>query len=242
MELNFHVKNKVSFEKKPHENVNCVDHLLISPCELNPLFSLKIEIRSRFMSITPFAKEGTRNTILIVDLSFHSQIRRMSKLFLALIDSFYFLFRRFMPLKTYRYAVCGGGNLVFDIVLYFLMYNYVVAKHDLDLGLFVLSPHIAALFIVFPITFVTGFLLNKYVAFHESDLKGKVQFYRYFMVAMGAIGLNYLLMKLFVDAFGFFPTPSKILVTIIAVVYSYTLQNRYSFRITPKDKEEDSEI
>lgn len=136
--------------------------------------------------------------------------------------------------------VCGGGNLVFDILLYFVMYNYVLGKEDLDLGFLTMSPHIAALFIVFPITFFTGFLLNKYVAFGDSNLRGRIQLYRYGVVVAGAILLNYLLMKLFVEVVGIYPTPSKILVTAISVVYSYTLQNRYTFRVTTdKGKEVD---
>lgn len=155
----------------------------------------------------------------------------MRKLLLPIIDSCYFLFKKLMPLKTYRYMVCGGGNLVFDIVLYFLVFHYVLLAEELDLGFIVFKPHIAAFFIVFPITFFTGFLLNKYIAFDESNLKGKVQLYRYALVVAGAILLNYLLLRLFVDAWGFYPTPSKILVTIISVIYSYTLQNRYTFRV-----------
>lgn len=127
--------------------------------------------------------------------------------------------------------VCGGGNLLFDIFLYFVMYNFVLAKEDLDLGFVVIGSHIAAFLIVFPITFLTGFLLNKYIAFDESNLKGKVQLYRYALVVAGAILLNYLLLKLFVEVFEFYPTVSKIIVTAISVVYSYTLQNRYTFRV-----------
>ena len=153
----------------------------------------------------------------------------MRKFITAIVDAFYFPFKRILPLKTYRYMACGGGNLAFDIVLYFLVYNFALDKNELDLGFLTLSSHIAALFIVFPITFLTGFLLNKYIAFQESNLRWKVQLYRYALVVCGAILLNYLLMKLFVDHFGFYATPSKILVTAISVIYSYTLQNRYTF-------------
>src|SRR5690554_7532268 len=86
------------------------------------------------------------------------------------IDSLYFVFRRFMPLKTYRYAVCGGANLAFDIFLYFIFYNFIFAKQNVDLYFVVLSPHIASLFFVFPITFTTGFLLQKFITFEKSNL------------------------------------------------------------------------
>ena len=135
-----------------------------------------------------------------------------------------------MPLKTYRYAVCGGSNLLLDILLYFIVYHFVLVKEDLDLGFIVLSPHIAALFIVFPITLLTGFLLNKFIAFSESTLQSKTQLRRYIMVTAGAIVLNYLLMKLFVDVMDFYPTPAKVLTTGLSVIYSYNLQSRYSFK------------
>ena len=147
------------------------------------------------------------------------------------IDAFYFLFRRFLPLKTYRYAVCGGGNLVFDIILYFIFYNFIFAKQNVDLHFVVLSPHIASLFVVFPITFVTGFLLQKFITFRKANLPWKVQFFRYFLVGMGALVVNYICLKIFVDGFGFYPTPSKIITVFITVAYSYLLQNKFSFKV-----------
>ena len=147
------------------------------------------------------------------------------------IDLFYFIFRPFLPLDTYRYAVCGGGNLVFDIFLYFVFYNFIFAKQNVDLYFVVLSPHIASLFAVFPITFTTGFLLNRYITFSDSNLPWKTQFFRYFMVGMGALILNYVLMKLFVDFLGFYPTPSRLLTVVITVGYSYLSQKKFSFKI-----------
>jgi len=155
----------------------------------------------------------------------------MTALITKLIDLFYPLFKGFMPLKTYRYAACGGGNMALDLVLYFICYNFIIAKQNIDLGVVVLSPHIASLFAVFPITFLTGFWLSKYVTFTESDLETKTQFSRYFLVSMGAIVIGYGLMKLFVDGMGIYPTPSKLLTIIIAVIYSYLLQNNFTFKV-----------
>lgn len=160
----------------------------------------------------------------------------MQKAIILVIDRFYFLFKRFMPLQTYRYAVCGGSNLVLDAVLYFIFYHFVLQKSMLDLYFVVLSPHIASLFMVFPITLATGFLLNKYVTFQNSNLRGRVQFVRYFTVAMGALLLSYLCMKLFVDVFGVYPTPARIITIGISVVYSYILQSRFSFKERKTDE------
>ncbi len=155
----------------------------------------------------------------------------MKNSLISVIDSFYFLFKRFLPLKTYRYAVCGGSNVVLDMCLYFICYNFVLQKHNVDLFFVVLSPHIASLFFVFPITFLTGFALNKYITFQESNLPGKVQLVRYLMVGLSGFVLSYLCMKLFVDVLGFYPTPSRFITLVIAIVYSYILQNKFSFKV-----------
>lgn len=153
----------------------------------------------------------------------------MIKLFTSFIDFFYFIFKRFIPLKTYRYAICGGGNMLFDLVLYFIFFHFVLRKQEVDLFFIVLSPHIASLFFVFPITFVTGFLLNKFITFQDSDLSVKTQFIRYLLVAIGAIVLSYICMKILVDSMGFYPTISRLLTMVISVIYSYLLQSRFSF-------------
>ena len=57
----------------------------------------------------------------------------------------------------FRYAVCGGANMVLDVVWYFVIYHYIVAERFIDLGFVVMSPHVASLVVVFPITFFTGF-------------------------------------------------------------------------------------
>lgn len=147
------------------------------------------------------------------------------------IDFFYFLFRRFLPLDTYRYAVCGGSNLVFDICLYFVFYHFIFAKQNVDLYFVVLSPHIASLFAVFPITFTTGFLLNRYITFPTSNLPWNVQFFRYFMVGMGALLLSYISMKILVDFFGFYPTPSRLVTVLVTVLYSYLSQKKFTFKV-----------
>lgn len=155
----------------------------------------------------------------------------MTSFLLKIIDCFYFLFKRFMPLRTYRYAVCGGGNLVLDTILYFLCFHFVLEKQNLDLSIVVLSAHIASLFLVFPITFCIGFTLNRCIVFPESNLSMKTQFVRYFIAGMITLLISYLSLKLLVDILGLYPTPSRILTTVISVLFSYMMQTKFSFKV-----------
>jgi putative flippase GtrA len=151
---------------------------------------------------------------------------------LQFIDLFYPLFRPIMTLQMYRYAACGGGNTVFNIFLYFITYNYLLDKEMVHLGFITISAHIAALIGCFFITFPIGFYLSMYVVFQGSFLKRRTQFVRYFMVAIACIFLNYFFLKLFVEKFGWYPTPSMIINTGIVTAFSYFSQRYFSFRQT----------
>jgi len=146
------------------------------------------------------------------------------------IDFTYPLFRRFMPPELYRYGVCGSFNVFFDWLLYFLVYNFVFKDKMLNLDVVEVSSHIATLIIIFPISTFSGFLLQKYVTFTASDLRGIVQLRRYFLIVFANLLINYVGLKLFVDGLHFFPTPSKMIITIITIICSYIGQKKFTFR------------
>ena len=148
-----------------------------------------------------------------------------------MIDFTYPLFRKLIPQQLYRYVVCGGSNLVFDWVLYFLVYNFIFKDRIVDFGFIAFSPHIVAFFFVFPITTLSGFLLQKYVTFTESTkLRGRLQLIRYMIIVLANLLINYAGLKLFVDGLNFYPTPSKMIITIITVICSYAGQKYYTFK------------
>jgi putative flippase GtrA len=149
---------------------------------------------------------------------------------IAIIDFFHPPFRRLMPLDTFRYAACGGGNTILDIFLYFISYNYILHKEILNTPLGAVSPHIAAFFMAFTITFPLGFYLSRTIVFPGSTLRGRIQLFRYFVLALICITLNYLFIKLFVEQFHIYPTIAKILTTIIVVTFSFVTQKHFTFK------------
>jgi putative flippase GtrA len=150
---------------------------------------------------------------------------------ISTIDFFYPPFQRVFDLQTFRYAACGGANSLFDICLYFITYNYVLQKSIVHLGSIAISPHIAAMMITFPITLFTGFVLMRYVVFPDAKATRKrVQGSRYVTVVFCCILLNYVFLKLFVDKFGWWPLPSKIVTTFLVVMFSYFSQKHFTFR------------
>jgi putative flippase GtrA len=92
------------------------------------------------------------------------------------------------------------------------------------------SPHIAAFLMAFAISFPVGFYLSRNVVFTESNLRGRIQLFRYFLLVVVCICLNYVFIKLFVEQFHIYPTVAKVLTTIIVVTFSYLTQKNYSFK------------
>ena len=165
-------------------------------------------------------------------------MNKLAQIITKIIDFFYPPFSKWMSKQLFRYAACGGGNMVLDWMLYFLIYNFVIGHGIVQLSIInyqlSITPHIASLCIVFPITLITGFLLQKYVTFTASDLHGVRQLGRYTLIVAVNLAINYFGLKLCVEILGWYPTPSKMIITLITVIISYLGQKYYTFRTKKK--------
>ena len=166
-------------------------------------------------------------------------MKKLAQIITKIIDFFYRPFSKWVSEQLFRYAACGGGNLVLDWVLYFLVYNFVIGHEIVSFQFSVFSfqftqaitPHIATLCIVFPITLLTGFWLQKYVTFTQSNLHSARQLIRYILIVAVNLAVNYFGLKLCVEIWGWYPTPSKMAITILTVIVSYLGQKYYTFRV-----------
>ena len=165
-------------------------------------------------------------------------MQTFAQIITKIVDFFYRPFSKYIPQQLFRYAACGGGNMVLDWVLYFLIYNFVIG-HELvyitlpfasNLSPICLTPHILTFLIVFPITLLTGFWLNRNITFTQSSLRGYKQLWRYILIVALNLLVNYLGLKICVDILGFYPTPSKMLITIVTVAISFFGQKYFSFK------------
>jgi len=166
-------------------------------------------------------------------------MQKLAQIIIKICDFAYYPFQKYVPREIFRYAACGGGNMVLDWVLYFLTYNFIIGHDLVYLNLPILkslnfeiclTPHIASLCIVFPITLFTGFWLNKHVTFTQSSLHGVRQFIRYIMIVAVNLAVNYFGLKLLVETVGWYPTPSKICITLFTVIISFLGQKYFTFR------------
>ena len=149
-----------------------------------------------------------------------------------ILDFFYPLVKRLFDQTTYYYAVCGVGNLVLSWILFFVFFQYVFKKQffHLDFFNFTFSAYTLSAIACFLISFALGFVLMKYIVFTESGLKGRVQFFRYAVSAMISGLVSWVLLKLFIEVFNFFPSLANILASCLVVIVSYLLQRKFTFK------------
>jgi putative flippase GtrA len=117
-------------------------------------------------------------------------------------------------------------------VLFWVLDHWVINRKTVELPLFDHPVHsysvIAAICGVF--SFLFGFLMMRYVVFTESQLKGRVQFFRYGLSALISATVNWILIKLMVDTFAWNASLCNVFASVVVVTISYFLQRKFSFR------------
>ena len=149
-----------------------------------------------------------------------------------IIDFCYPPFRKNITIQLFRYGSIGAINLLFDWFMYFFIYNFVLHQRMLDLGFVTIKSYNAAFGIKFPIVLFSGFLMQKYVTFSSSELRGRVQLFRYLVVVLVNLLINYIGFKLFVDYLKFYPSFSNIIISISTIWISFFTQKYYTFKIS----------
>lgn len=151
----------------------------------------------------------------------------------SLLDLLYFApISRFIDSKTFRYFACGVMNyILFDAIIYYLIYHYFVGlNNDVNLSIIVISPHVASLMLTFPITFLSGFWLNRYVAFQATTSPARSQIIRYGISVAGSIIISYLSLKILVEVAHIWATPAKVLSSVVTAMYSYLMARFFTFK------------
>lgn len=158
----------------------------------------------------------------------------LSKFILSLLDLIYPYFKRLMPVQTFRYAACGGGNTLLGLAVFFVSFHFLVRKQMVHLPFITISPHIVAMLLSFLVTFPLGFYMARNVVFSGSILRGRQQLARYFATAMGSVVFNYINLKILVDLLHFYPTISQVINTVVVIVFSYLMQKYFAFKPAKK--------
>lgn len=165
-------------------------------------------------------------------------MRKTRDTILQFIDFFHPPFRRWMDVQTFRYLACGGSNQLLNIFLYWFCFNVMLRKRDVPLpDMQPIAGPIASFIFASAITIPLGFAFSKYLVFQESNLRGRIQLFRYMVLTGTNFILNYWMLKLFVNVLHIFPTVSQTITIIILAIFSYLVQRFFTFRVKNEEPE-----
>ena len=140
-------------------------------------------------------------------------------------------FSKITTLQTFSYIACGGFVALFDIVLFNVFYYFILSDLSIHLYGIYISRHVAAMYLPFPFDFLLGFLLSRYVVFHETNLKKSTSLWRYILLVICCQILNYLLIRVFIEYWNILPIISKIMCTVLVAAFSYFSQKYFTFKV-----------
>ena len=158
------------------------------------------------------------------------------KAIIKFIDFFYPPFRKIMPEQTFRYAACGGANTLLAIIVFNICHQFIFKGDDVPIGALVIKSYNVALMLSFCVSFIFGFLLMKFVVFVDSNLKGRIQLFRYLVGYCVNLLLSYLLMRFFVEYAAINATVAQLITTVVVITISYLSQRHFSFKVKPEGK------
>lgn len=167
-------------------------------------------------------------------------IHSARSLIIPIVDFFYPPFKRLMDLQTFRYAACGGSNVALGFIIYTISFKFILKEQNFHFGFYAFKPHVAALFIASCFNFCFGFFLMKYVVFSNSNLRGRVQLFRYLINFLFSLMLNYILLKIFVERLHIYPILAQVMTTGVVVLTSYLFQKHYTFRSSSDEENEEA--
>lgn len=98
-------------------------------------------------------------------------------------------------------------------------------------GGLIIHADVLSFVISFSISFPLGFILSRHIVFPESNLHGRVQFFRYALATASLILITYLLIKFFAFALPMVRADiSYIFVQFISAILSYISQRIFTFK------------
>ncbi len=140
--------------------------------------------------------------------------------------------------KIFRYFISAGLATWVDVVVYFVSFNYLYKKEDIDIfGFYTVSAPTASLILSYTVGLLTNFTLTKFLVFKDSELETHKQLFRYVMVALLVLGANYVLMRFLIREMEWYPTLTRAVSAVSIGILSFVVHKSFSFKVSDKNRD-----
>lgn len=163
-------------------------------------------------------------------------LRTIRHIVLSVIDFFHQPFSRWIDKQTFRYLSCGASGAALNIAVYYCSYHFLFHHQDVHLSFTMIRAAVAAAIVAFCISTPYGFLMSRYIVFQESNLRGRVQLFRYLMTVAACAVLTYFFVPFFHYTCGIYATPAAVLTHIVVAVFSYMAQRFFTFKVKVEEE------
>ncbi len=145
------------------------------------------------------------------------------------------MFKAILNSKVFRYFISAGIATVVDITVYFIAFNYIYQKSDIDLfRVYTVSAPTASLILSYSMGLITNFMITKFLVFNDSELATHQQLLRFVLVALFILVLNYFFMHFLINNFGWYPTIARGASAISIGMLSFIIHKSFSFKVGKK--------
>jgi putative flippase GtrA len=139
----------------------------------------------------------------------------------------------FLQSRVFKYFIAAGVATVVDVGLYYLCFNYAFDKQPVTLlGSFVLKATTISLMISYSCGLVTNFSISKFLVFTDSDMKTTSAFFRFVMVALFVLVLNYFFMDFLIHQMMWYPTFARAVSALSIGVLSFLFHKFFTFKVS----------
>lgn len=139
-------------------------------------------------------------------------------------------FSGFISRHKFRYLAAGSFLAFLDAFMFFILFRLIFHRQPVNIAGYAIKAHDLALWILFPVNVLLGFLSSKYVVFPGSHLPHGTQLLRYFMLVIVAFFISNVVLNFFIETCRFPGVLSKLMTTAVVAFFSYLWQRFYSFK------------
>lgn len=155
----------------------------------------------------------------------------MRQIILTIIDFFHPPFKKYISLHNFRYLAVGGSTFVLGYLVYYLSFYHLFNSDEVNFGYFILKRGTAAMAVDFAFVIPYSFIMNRYVVFTHSEVRGRVQLFRFMNLQFINILLNIALYKFLADVLLIYPTVARFAVQVLIAGFSYLYQHYFTFSV-----------
>jgi putative flippase GtrA len=101
---------------------------------------------------------------------------------------------------------------------------------------YTISAATASLFLSYTFGLLTNFLITRYLVFSESELEFHKQLFRYVLVALLVLALNWGFMRILIRELEWYPTISRAVSALVIGMLSFVIHKTYSFKVGKSKK------